>query len=224
MIIAIDGPAAAGKGTLGRRLADHFALAHLDSGRLYRAVALKLLRQGKNQEDEQAAIDAASGLSIDELDDQGLRDEGVGRLASVIAAMPSVRHALIGFQREFANHPPGNARGAVIDGRDIGTIVCPQATHKLFVTASVETRAKRRLKELRARGERSIYARILQDMKERDTRDSQRDIAPLAVAVDAFVLDTSELDADAAFQAAFDFITLRSAADGVGVAEPTGAP
>jgi cytidylate kinase len=206
MIIAIDGPAASGKGTLARRLAQHFNLAHLDTGGLYRAAALHALASGGDPADPKTAKAAAERVRADDLNDPRLRDEQVARASSVVAAIPAVRQALLAFQRGFAEHPPGGARGAVLDGRDIGTVVCPEADAKLFVTASLEARAKRRFKELRDSGADAIYDLVLQDMKDRDARDSQRRTAPLVPADGAFVLDTTALDADAAFAAALDFI------------------
>ncbi len=207
MIIAIDGPAAAGKGTLGRRIAEHLGFAHLDTGALYRAVARRLLDAGAEPTDEAAAVAAARHVTADELHDPRLRDEAVGRATSIVSALPAVRAALLEFQREFARRSPG----AVLDGRDIGTVVCPDARVKLFVTASAEERARRRAKELRERGVAAIDARVLQDIKERDARDSGRNAAPLAQAADAYVLDTTQLDPDAAFQAALAYIATRDA-------------
>ncbi len=205
MIIAIDGPAAAGKGTLARRLAGHFGLNYLDTGLLYRAVGMAVLRAGGDPADAAAAEQAARRLELVALADPGLRGEAAGGAASKVAAIPAVRAALLDFQRAFAARAPG----AVLDGRDIGTVVCPMADAKLFVMASLEKRAERRLKELLDKGEPAIWERVLQDMKERDERDSARSVAPLVPADDAVVLDTSELDADAAFAAAVDIISLR---------------
>lgn len=206
MIIAIDGPAAAGKGTLARRLARHFGLAVLDTGLLYRAVGLKVVRQGDDPSDAAAAAAAAQGLGPGDLEVSDLRGEAVAAAASKVAAIPAVRAALLDFQKNFADHPPGSAKGAVLDGRDIGTVVCPDADAKIFITASVEVRARRRLKELRDRGLEAIPSRVLHDMKERDARDSGRHAAPLVPAKDAFVLDTSDVDAAQAFAAALDHI------------------
>ena len=210
MIIAIDGPAAAGKGTLARRLADHFGLALLDTGLLYRAVGMKVVRGGGDADDAATAERAARDLVAADLEAPDLRDDVAANAASKVAVVPGVRAALLDFQRDFANNPPDGGNGAILDGRDIGTVVCPDADLKLFVTASVEVRAERRLKELRERGLEAIHSRVLQDMKERDARDGGRDVAPLVAAEDAFVLDTSDLDADAVLAAVLDFITSRN--------------
>ena len=210
MIIAIDGPAAAGKGTLARRLAQHLGLALLDTGLLYRAVALEVVRQGHDPSDAAAAVAAAQELGPDDLEETDLRGEAVAGAASQVAAIPAVRAALLDFQRNFAHHPPESAKGAVLDGRDIGTVVCPDADAKLFLTASLDVRARRRLKELRDRGLEAIPSRVLHDMSERDARDAKRDVAPLEPAIDAFVCDTSDRDADAVFAAALEFIRSRN--------------
>ncbi len=202
MIIAVDGPAASGKGTLARRLAQHLGLAHLDTGRLYRAVGLAVIRAGRDPSDTGAAEAAARALDPDMLDDPTLAGDEAAQAASKVAAIPAVRAVLLQFQREFAESPPDGAAGAVLDGRDIGTVVCPDADFKFFVTASAPTRAERRHKELLNRGETSIYARVLQDLRERDARDSARNVAPLKPAEDAIVLDTTDMDADAAFATA----------------------
>lgn len=202
LIVALDGPAAAGKGTLARRLAEAFDLAYLDTGSLYRAVGAKVLAAGGDPADSVAAATAAEALSSRDLGRGDLRTEKVGEAASQVSAIPAVREALLTFQRDFAHDPPGGKRGAVLDGRDIGTVVCPEACAKIFVTASVEERARRRHEELLARGDARIYARVLQDMQARDDRDAARAAAPLRPAEDAYVLDTSTLDADAAFEIA----------------------
>jgi CMP/dCMP kinase len=202
VIIAVDGPAASGKGTLAKRLAAHFGLAHLDTGRLYRATALRALLAGADPADPAAATAAARAVTEADLDDPRLREERVAQGASVVAAIPEVRAALLEFQRRFAATPPG----AVLDGRDIGTVVCPDAIAKLFVTASLEARAARRFKELQAKGKRAIYERVLQDMQDRDARDRGRRTAPMTPADDALVLDTTGLDVEAAFAAALDFV------------------
>jgi CMP/dCMP kinase len=206
MIVAIDGPAAAGKGTLARRLAAHFDFAFLDTGLLYRATALHLIETGRGAEDLAAAEVAAKRVNAADLSDPRLRAEAVAQLASAVAVIPAVRAALLQFQRDFAVHPPGGKAGAVLDGRDIGTVVCPAAAAKVYVTASQEERARRRAKELRESGVEAIYGAVLQDMQDRDARDSQRRTAPLRPADDAFVLDTTDLDADAAFAAARDYV------------------
>ena len=206
MIVAIDGPAASGKGTLARRLATHFNFAFLDTGLLYRATGLHLLVAGGNPEDWNDAEAAARRVRPDDLGDARLRGEDIAGLASKVAVVPGVREALLRFQRDFAAAPPSGKSGAVLDGRDIGTVVCPGAPAKIFVTASTEARARRRLKELRERGVEAIYERVLQDMQDRDVRDSRRQTAPLKAADDAFVLDTTDLDADAAFAVARDYV------------------
>jgi cytidylate kinase len=208
-VIAIDGPAASGKGTLAARLAAHYGYARLDSGRLYRAAARRLLAAGGDGSDAGAAARAAAEVTAEELSDPALGSDEIARLASKIAACPAVRAELLAFQRRFAEAPPGGAPGAVIDGRDIGTVVCPGAEVKFFVTASLEARAERRLKELREKGLDSIKARVLRDMRERDDRDRSRSAAPLTQAEDAHLLDTTGLNADEAFEAA------RAVIDGV---------
>ncbi len=211
MIIAIDGPAAAGKGTLARRLAGHFGLAILDTGLLYRAVGMNLVREGGNPDDAAASAVAAKALTAKDLEADDLRTDAAADAASRVSAVPAVRQALLDFQRAFAENPPHiaseGAKGAVLDGRDIGTVVCPDADYKLFVTAAVEVRAERRYLELRERGLDAIHGRVLADMKERDARDSGRALSPLEPAKDALQLDTSEMDADQAFAAALDFIS-----------------
>jgi len=206
VIIAIDGPAAAGKGTLARRLAEHFGLALLDTGLLYRAVGMNLVRAGADPDDAAGAAEAARTLRPEDLDASDLRTDAAADAASRVSAVPDVRLALLDFQRSFAANPPGDKRGAVLDGRDIGTVVCPEADVKLFVTASPEVRAKRRFLELRERGLDAIHGRVLADMKERDARDRDRAVSPLEPAKDAFILDTSDLDADRVFARALDFI------------------
>ncbi len=212
--MAIDGPAASGKGTLARRLAERFALAHLDSGKLYRATAVLVLGEGADPADPDAAVAAARRVSSAVLGDPLLSSEAVARASSILSALPAVRVELLAMQRDFAAHPPTPARGAVIDGRDIGTVVCPDAAVKLFVTASPAARAERRVKELRERGAPAIYDDVLQDMKERDARDSLRRVAPLAAAPDAVTIDTTGLDADQVFEQASDIIARVLAADG----------
>jgi len=211
MIVAVDGPAAAGKGELTRRIARHFNLARLDTGLLYRAVGWSLLQQKADPGNEAAAVAAAKALKLADLDAPDLRSEAAGAAASKVAVIPAVRTQLIDFQRDFAKNPPGGAAGAVLDGRDIGTVICPDADAKLFLTARAEIRAERRLKELQAKGTEAIGSAVLRDMMERDARDAQRSVAPLEPAKDAFVLDTSDMDADAVFAAAVAFISRKVA-------------
>lgn len=202
MIIAIDGPSAAGKGSLAKRLAAHYRLALLDTGKLYRAVALKTLQAGFQPEDAAAATRAAQGLKPGDLELPGLRDEAVSQGASKVAAIAGVRAALVDFQRQFAHFPPGGASGAVLDGRDIGTVICPDADVKIFLTASQDARVERRFRQLHSSGATPIKTRVLADLQERDQRDSARSLAPLAPAADAFQLDTTSLNADQAFNEA----------------------
>ena len=190
-MIAVDGPAASGKGTIARALAKHFGLPHMDTGLLYRAVALNLWRWGGDPGNEFEALRACNELNLNP-DDPELRSEPVSKIASVISAYPSVRAALLKRQQEFA----GQQGGAVLDGRDIGTVIAPEADVKLFVTASAEVRAGRRLKELEARGMNAHFEDVLADIRARDERDSSRSAAPLHPASDAIKLDTSDLDAD----------------------------
>jgi cytidylate kinase len=196
LVIAVDGPAASGKGTLAKRLAAHFGLPHLDTGLLYRAVGWRSSRTGEVP----AAV--AAGLSPADLDDPELRSDEAGQQASKVAAIPEVRDNLLKLQKEFSSQ----GLGAVLDGRDIGTVICPDAPVKLFVTATTEVRAERRYRELRARGVDTIKPRVLAEMAERDRRDSERAAAPMKAAPDAWLLDTSDMDADAAFAAALAFI------------------
>ena len=198
LLIAIDGPAASGKGTLAKRLADHYGLPHLDTGLLYRAVALALIDAGLSLEDHAAAAEAARALNPERLGDPRLRERAMGEAASRISAVPDVRAGLLAWQRRFAADP----QGAVLDGRDIGTVVCPDAGVKLFITASSEERARRRHRELVGRGETAAFAAILADIEARDARDASRAAAPLRIADDAVQLDTTNLDANAAFDEA----------------------
>ena len=193
MIIAIDGPAASGKGTLGKRLAAHYGLRHLDTGLLYRAVGQVVLAAGGRLDDTAAAVAAAQGLDPARFDKAALKSHEAGEAASVVSAIPEVRAALLRLQQEFAAVPPG----AVLDGRDIGTVICPHADAKIFVTASPEVRARRRTIEMRSRGCAAEETVILEDIRRRDERDSHRAAAPLRPAGDAHVLDTSDLDIDA---------------------------
>lgn len=202
MIIAIDGPAASGKGTLGKRLAVHYGLRHLDTGLLYRAVAKALLDAGHSPSNQARAVAAADALDPETFDEAALKSYAVGEAASVVSAIPDLRAALLAFQRNFANRPPG----AVLDGRDIGTVICPHANVKIYVTAAPEVRAGRRTLELRARGDAAKEADVLADILRRDQRDMSRPVAPLKQAADAHLLDTTTLDADAAFKAAVALI------------------
>lgn len=204
-VIAIDGPAAAGKGTLARRIAAELGFDYLDTGLIYRAVGMKVYNAGFEPDDPARAGEAARDLQPEDLADDELRGDEAAQAASKVAAIPEVRAALLDFQRLFAAQPPGG-KGAVLDGRDIGTVVCPDAAIKLFVTASTQCRAERRFKELQGRGQDTTLDAVLADMRERDERDSNRSVAPLAPAADAHVLDTSALDADAAFDAAIAFV------------------
>jgi cytidylate kinase len=203
IVVAVDGPVASGKTTLARRLADANNLRFLDTGLLYRAVAKRLLDRCQAAEDEAAAAAAAAAITAGDLDPEALKAERIGEGASIVAVHPAVREELLAFQRAFAAEPPG----AVLAGRDIGSIVCPDATLKLFITASPEERARRRFEELRGRGDAVMYERVLQDVVERDRRDRDRAVAPLVAAPDAICIDTSTLDLEAsleALQAAFD--------------------
>jgi len=203
MIIAIDGPAASGKGTLAKRVAEHFDLPYLDTGLLYRAVARDVLKCGQALEDAAAAEKAARSLDPATLDDPNLRGYGIGDAASIVGRVPQVRTALLKLQQDFAAQPGG----AVLDGRDIGTVICPGADVKIFVTASPEIRAQRRYLERKARGEPTSYEAVLDDIRRRDERDTRRSEAPMRPADDAFLLDTSNLDIEAAFNTAVGVIS-----------------
>jgi cytidylate kinase len=223
-LIAVDGPSAAGKGTLARRIAEHLGFAYLDTGLLYRCAAANLLRAGQDPSDTEAAVRAAQAVRLEDLQADHLRSEAVSQAASKVAAIPGVRAALLGLQRRFAADPPPiegpegprPAAGAVLDGRDIGTVVCPEAAVKIFVDATPEVRASRRAREIAVEasagneliqaGAERIYARVLQDMIERDARDSGRAVAPLVPARDAFKIDSSALGPDEAFAAALAHI------------------
>jgi cytidylate kinase len=202
MIIAIDGPAASGKGTLGKRLAAHYRLRHLDTGLIYRAVAKRVLDAGDRIEDRAAAITAAKALDASQFDELALKTPAVGEAASIVSAIPEVRAALVAFQRDFAAAPPG----AVLDGRDIGTVICPDADVKIFVTATPEMRARRRASEYRALGRQIDDAAVLADILKRDERDQSRAAAPLKQAADAHLLDTTDMDIEAAVQAAIRIV------------------
>lgn len=213
MIIAVDGPAASGKGTLARRLATHLDYAYLDTGRLYRAVALSVLRGGGDPADPLAAVGAARKIDSTLLDDPALGADEIGQAASVVAASPDVRNALFDVQKQFARQPPGGKDGAVLDGRDIGTVVCPEAPVKLYLTGSADERARRRFEELRGRGDGRIYARVLAEIEERDRRDSTRSVAPLMPAPDAIVIDTTGMTIDAVFAEALAHVTAGAGTD-----------
>lgn len=200
-VIALDGPAASGKGTLARLIAKHYGFAYLDTGTLYRGVAWLVLNAGGDPGDAAAAA-AAGNFSLEQIAGADIRTREVGAAASRVAAMPAVRAALLDFQRRFAAGPPGGAKGAVLDGRDIGTVVCPDADVKFFVTASPEVRAHRRFLELKGDRPNLTAEEIFNDLVERDARDSARSEAPLACADDAELLDTTHLTIEAAFAAA----------------------
>lgn len=201
-VIAIDGPAASGKGTLARRLADHYGYAYLDTGSLYRAVGLKLVYSDQDPNDKQAAVAAAKRINDNDLSNPRLRQERVGQAASIVSAIPEVRAILLDFQLQFAERP----EGAILDGRDIGTIVCPNADVKIFMNASLEARAKRRHRELQGEGIEVVYDSVLNELKERDERDSKRNAAPLKPAKDAFLMDTTNISADEVLEKAIGLI------------------
>lgn len=203
MIIAIDGPAASGKGTLAKRIAEHFGLAYLDTGLLYRAVARDVRKRGSALDDPTSAAAAARSLDPGTLDDPALRNPGAGEAASVVARISQVRAAILDYQRTFARRP----EGAVLDGRDIGTVVCPDADVKIYVTATPEVRAERRYLETKARGEATTYEAVLADIRRRDERDASRAVSPMRPAPDAVLLDTSDLDIEAAFNTVVGVIT-----------------
>jgi cytidylate kinase len=204
-VIAIDGPAASGKGTLARRIAQALGFAHLDTGRLYRAVGLAVLKRGEDPADPAAAQRAVEALDLSLLEDPELRTDRTGGAASKVAAIQAVRDALLDFQRSFAAHPPGG-KGAVLDGRDIGTVICPEAAVKLFVTAGPEIRAKRRFLELQSQGSTRTEEQVLTDIRTRDARDSGRAVAPLRQAADATLLDTTHLDIETAVARALEIV------------------
>ena len=205
-VIAIDGPVAAGKGTIARRLAAHFGFRHLDTGALYRAVAVRLRRLGVEPRALDRVAEEARRLGPAELADPLLRDEQTGMIASRISAHQPVRDALLRYQRGFAAKPPEGASGVVLEGRDTTTIICPDAAVKFFITADPACRARRRYDELRARGEKVAFAAVLADLEARDARDRNRPVAPLQQAVDAHLLDTTNLDIDTAFDRAVEIV------------------
>lgn len=204
-VIAIDGPAASGKGTLARRIAQALGFAHLDTGTLYRAVGLAVLKRNEDPADAEAATRAVQALDLSLLEDPALRSAETGVAASKVGAIPAVREALLAFQRNFAANPPGR-RGAVLDGRDIGTVICPDATVKLFVTATAEIRSHRRFLELRNQGSTRTEDDVLADIRARDARDAGRAVAPLRQAPDAHLLDTSHLAIEAAVARALEIV------------------
>jgi cytidylate kinase len=206
IVIAVDGPAASGKGTLARRLAAHYGFAYLDTGSLYRAVGHAVRQAGGDPSDEAAAVAAARTLDLSRIDDKAIRTPEAGEAASLVAAIPAVRAAILDLQRGFAANPPGGAPGAVLDGRDIGTVICPGAPAKLFVIARPEIRAHRRWLELNNSGSSVSEAQVLEDIRERDRRDAERAASPMKPADDAHLLDTSDLSIEAAFGAAVAII------------------
>ena len=211
MIIAVDGSAASGKGTLAKRLAAHFNLAHLDTGSLYRCLALHLLKSGYLLEkiEEPLAAAAIRDIDLSMAGTLAIRTDEVAGMASVIAAMPMVRQNFVAFQRQFAGNRPGHA-GAILDGRDIGSVILPDADFKFFIDADLEVRADRRTRELQAKGQSVMFRDVLEDMRDRDRRDRERATAPLRVTDDAFVIDTSMMDADRVFTLAVDQIAKSS--------------
>lgn len=212
MIIAIDGPAASGKGTLGKKLAAHYGLRHLDTGLLYRAVAKSTLESRRPLDDAAAGAAAARALDPAKFDEIALKGADIGEAASVVSAIPQVREALLALQRDFAAAPPG----AVLDGRDIGTVICPHADVKIFVTASAEVRAARRAAEYQAQGKIIDMSEVLADIRKRDERDTKRAAAPLKQAADAHLLDTTHLDISGALRAAIDIVEATRAGRGRG--------
>ena len=212
MIIAIDGPAASGKGTLGKRLAAHYGLRHLDTGLIYRAVAKAVLDDGGRPDDPAAAVGAARALDPSRFDETILKTPAVGEAASIVSAIPELRAVLVDFQRGFAAKAPG----AVLDGRDIGTVICPDADVKIYVTAEPEARARRRAAEYQAQGQKIDETAVLADIKRRDERDQNRATAPLKPAPDAHLLDTTHLGIDAAIRAAIDIVEAVRAGRGRG--------
>ena len=209
MIVAIDGPAASGKGTIAKKLAEYFNLSYLDTGILYRAVALQMLTKGMNEKDSQSAEKVARQVSIDSIDHTGIRTRAVSDLASKIATIPGVREELLDRQRRFAQNPDLGKDGAILDGRDIGTVVCPHADFKIFIMADLEIRAKRRWKELLQSDPTVIYCEVLEEMRSRDERDTNRKDAPLAVTSGALVIDTSNKSIDVSFNEAKNWILSR---------------
>lgn len=207
VVIAVDGTAASGKGTLAKKLASHFGFAHLDSGALYRLTALAVLTAKGDPRVEGDALQGAQSIDLSLAGDPAIRTDVVGQAASQVAAIPAVRAALFDFQRNFLVHPPGGSPGAVMDGRDIGTVICPGATAKLYVDARPQLRANRRWRELQGMGILRDEADLLQELMARDAADKARPVSPLRQAEDAALLDTSDLDIDAAFAAALALVS-----------------
>jgi cytidylate kinase len=207
IVIAVDGTAASGKGTLAKQLARHFGFPHLDSGALYRLAAYSVLESKGDPKNEADALRGAQTIDFNLAGDRCIRTDFVGQAASYVAAIPAVRSALFEFQRSFLEHPPGGALGAVMDGRDIGTVICPNATAKLYIDARPEVRARRRWAELKGMGIRRSEADLLNELNARDAADKSRPVSPLVQAPDAALLDTSDLGIDAAFAAALDLVS-----------------
>jgi len=207
VVIAVDGTAASGKGTLAKRLAQHFGFAHLDSGSLYRLTALAVLDAHGDPKSESDAVRGARAIDLSRAGDPAIRSDTVGAAASLVAAIPAVRQALFAFQRSFLEHPPGDSEGAVMDGRDIGTVICPSASAKIFVDASLDVRARRRWLELKSLGIERDLAELVKELEARDRADANRPVSPMRRAGDADLLDTSDLDIDAALAAALALVT-----------------
>ncbi|HVT23030.1 MAG TPA: (d)CMP kinase [Rhizomicrobium sp.] len=206
VIIAVDGTAASGKGTLAKKLARHFNFPHLDSGALYRLTALAVLEKKGDPKNEADAVKGARAIDLSRAGDPAIRTDVVGKAASNVAAIPAVRQALFDFQRDFLTNPPGHAEGAVMDGRDIGTVIAPDAVAKLFVDAAPAVRAHRRWLELKGMGIARVEAEVLAEINTRDAADRSRPVSPLKQAPDAALLDTTDLDIDAAFAAALSLV------------------
>jgi cytidylate kinase len=195
LVIAIDGPAASGKGTVARMVASHYGLDYLDTGSIYRALGYKLVNAGENPENAVVAVEFAKKITEGDLKNEHLYDEGIGSAASIVSAIPGVRSVLFDFQRDFANSP----RGAILDGRDIGTVICPDADFKFYITADLEARAERRYKQLQNKENTIIYQSVLEDLRKRDERDSKREVAPLKAADDAIYIDTTNMGVSEVF-------------------------